>query len=76
MRGVFALTVLKADSVVVRLESLYILLACFECMKLGFKTLVVDYETLDNRIFACVALTSGLIVIFLTALVCGYTAST
>lgn len=45
-------------------------------MKLGFKTLFVDYETLDNIIFACVALTGGLIVIFLTALVCGYTAST
>lgn len=76
MRGVFAVTALKADSLVVRLGRLYILLACFECMKLGFKTLVVDYETLDNRFFACVALTSGLIVIFLTVHVCGYTAST
>ena len=76
MRGVFAVTALKADNLVVRLESLYILLACIECMKLGFKTLFVDYETLDNIIFACVALTGGLIVIFLTALVCGYTAST
>lgn len=69
MRGVFAVTALKADSLVVRRESLYIVLACFECMKLRFKTLVVDYETLDNRFFACVALTGGLIVIFLTALV-------
>lgn len=76
MRGVFAVTALKADSLVVRLESLYILLACIECMKLRFKTLFVDYETLDNINFACVALTGGLIVIFLVALVCGYTAST
>lgn len=69
MRGVFAVTALKADNLVVRLESLYILLACIECMKLGLKILVVDYKTLDNRFFACVALTGGLIVIFLTSLV-------
>ena len=69
MRGVFAVTALRADNLVVRLESLYILLARIYCMKLGLKSLVVDYETLDNRFFACVALTGGLIVIFLTALV-------
>lgn len=69
MRGVFAVTAHKADSLVVRRESLYILLACIECMKLGLKPQLVDYETLDNIIFACVALTGGLIVIFLVALV-------
>ena len=69
MRGVFAVTAHKADSLVVRLESLYIVHACIECMKLGLKPQVVDYETLDKRIFACVALTGGLIVIFLVALV-------
>ena len=59
MRGVFAVTAFKADSLVVRLESLYVLLACILCMKLGLKPLVVDYKTLDKRFFACVAFTSG-----------------